>query len=46
MRLAVSLLADPLDGNIGGIPEIRFFIWEDVRTHVKNIVSVRQSPPF
>lgn len=35
-RPAVSVLADPLDGNIGGLPEIRFFDWADVRLNVDN----------
>ncbi len=46
LRLAVSILSDPLDGNIGGLPEIRFFSSGDVRTHVRNISSVPASPPL
>lgn len=39
-RLAVSILADPLDGNIGGLPEIRFFNFQDVRRSVRGVSSV------
>lgn len=35
LQLTVSVLADPLDGNIGGLPEIRLFEWQDVISYVK-----------
>lgn len=39
-RLAVSILADPLDGNVGGLPEIRFFNFVDVEANIDNVASV------
>jgi hypothetical protein len=46
LRLASTVLSDTLDGNIGGLPEIRFFNRADVRSSVHNITLSAASPPF
>lgn len=45
-RLAFAQLASPLDGHVGGLPEIKFADEVDVRAHVRNITSQPVHPPF